>query len=598
MKIDFGNYTYFDGVNDITIPHGSTEYPYTFIASHEFDEAKFNELINNRQYQDAADYAAQFHFNDPAVQKQHESDIINLRRSGRILGAVYSRIHSPEDLEKVTFVDNVFVDGGLERLDNNTFASELEKYKAETGSELVEVDGDYKIAREATSLAITFSPGKRRFLGIDFLASDNENTIENFYSNSGLSPEDLKDAGVNIINKDGKTTLMFNKSNPLANKIIYYTPVKRDRNTIGDIPTSESGGNIAATIQGYDSEGNALNSWSRVSQIQQLIDDAMDTKEEYFSEISNEYKDYSSTVGPLISDELADLRVSLQNGDINETQYNQQARILAPHVFSAIYSLDTSRYEMYTNNFNKKDTDETLLPADIEQRGELANLISNYDPKDIDVSAMISNGKIGALITLKGTGNESESDENDGRRIQIFVPGLLQEEAQAKINRNTSTRAAQELNDMIDWGYDYKFRDGSTLEVNAQGQFIKDGVALDKASAIREIDKDMIMEDALYNLKYQYLNSDNELYNAAGYEQMSRLLAMNAVQDLYGDIRINVNPQTKDVTLTDRFGNVYNPDDIFDKKIDRSNTQYEIYSRFEEIYSMYNELMNELNYYK
>ena len=598
MKINFGTYTYFDGDSDGGVYNFSdapTNQDWKNLA---FDKDKFNGLINNRQYQDAADYAAQFHFNDPVVQKQHESDIINLRRSGRILGSVYSRVKNPEDLEKITFADNVFVDGGLERINNNVFASELEKYKAQTGSELVKVNGEWVIGKEATSLAITFSPAKQTLFGIDFLASDNENTIENFYNTSGLSQEDLRNAGVNIVNKDGKATLIFNKSNPLANKIIYYTPVKRDKNTVGDIPTSDAGGNIAATIRGYDSDGNALNSWSRISEFQQLINDAIDVKQEYFKELDRNYKDYSSTVGPLISDELANLRASLQNGDINETQYNQQARILAPHVFSAIYSLGTSRYEMYTNNFNEKDTDETLMPAGILEKAQLGNLINSYDPKDIDVSAMISNGKIGALITLKGTGNESKSNENDGRRIQIFVPGLLQEEAQAKINSNTSTRAAQELNDMIDWGYDYKLRDGSTLSVNAQGQFVKDDVILDKASAIREIDKDMIMEDALYNLKYQYLNSDNKLYDAAGYEQMSRLLAMNAVQDLYGDVRINVNPQTKDVTLTDKFGKVYNPDDIFDRKIDKDNTQYEIYSRFEEIYSMYNELMNELNYYK
>ena len=92
MKIDFGNYTYFDGKNGIYIPKGSTDYPFTFIQSHMFDENKFNQLVANRQYNDAADYASQFHFSDPETQKAHESDIINLRRSGRVLGAVYGRV--------------------------------------------------------------------------------------------------------------------------------------------------------------------------------------------------------------------------------------------------------------------------------------------------------------------------------------------------------------------------------------------------------------------------------------------------------------------------------------------------------------------------
>ena len=120
MKINFGNYTYFDGKPDgVDIAKGSTNYPFTYIQSHMFDENKFNQLVANRQYNDAADYASQFHFNDPETQKAHESDIINLRRSGRVLGAIYGRVKDPTDLAKITFADNVLVHGGLERSGNN-----------------------------------------------------------------------------------------------------------------------------------------------------------------------------------------------------------------------------------------------------------------------------------------------------------------------------------------------------------------------------------------------------------------------------------------------------------------------------------------------
>ena len=210
---------------------------------------------------------------------------------------------------------------------------------------------------------------------------------------------------------------------------------------------------------------------------------------------------------------------------------------------------------------------------------------------------MVSNGKIGALITLQGSGNETEGDKNDGRRIQIFVPGLLQDEAQEKINRNTSTRAIQELNSMIDWGYDYKLRDGATISVDDFGHFKKGDEIIDKATAIQELNKDMIMEEGIANLKYQYLNSDNQIIDNAAYEQMARLFSMNAAQDVYGDIQLNINPQTLGVTLTDKFGNVYNPDDIFNRNIDKNKTQYEVYERLNDIYAMYNELMNALDYY-
>jgi len=612
MKINFGSYTYFDGKADgENIEHGSTQYPFTFIQSHMFNKEKFNTLVANRQYNDAADYASQFHFSDPATQRAHENDIINLRRNGRVLGAIYGQVQNPEDLAKIVFADKVFTDGGLE---SSTFGSsdgdgdiyksslrsyynQLEQYKARIGSKINYSVFGHEIEQEASTLEVTFQPQKQTFLGVDWLAKDNDNNIDNFYAISGLSKKQLDEAGVQIINKDDKTTLKFDKSNPLANKILYYTDTKAGRNRIGDMPVLEPGGDRPAIVRGYDKNGNELGFGEGLDAFKQLIDDARNTKENYFREKNLEFKDYSSTVGPLISDELSSLRSMLNRGDINETQYNQQAKVLAPHIFSAINTLGSANYEMYTNNFNDSATDETLIPADNEQRAELANLISSYAPKDIDVSAMVSNGKIGALITHQGSGNETEGNENDGRRIQIFVPGLLQDEAQEKINRNTSTRAIQELNSMIDWGYDYKLRDGATISVDDFGHFKKGDEIIDKATAIQELNKDMIMEEGIANLKYQYLNSDNQIVDNAAYEQMARLFSMNAAQDVYGDIQLNINPQTLGVTLTDKFGNVYNPDDIFNRNIDKNKTQYEVYERLNDIYAMYNELMNALDYY-
>ena len=609
MKINFGSYTYFDGNPSNGIYQGIKGVGET--GQFAFDKEKFNSLIANRQYNDAADYASQFHFSDPATQRAHENDIINLRRNGRVLGAIYGQIKNPEDLAKIVFADKVFTDGGLE---SSTFGSsdgdgdiyksslrsyydQLEQYKARIGSKINYSAFGHEIEQEASILEVTFQPQKQTFLGVDWLAKDNDNNIDNFYAISGLSKKQLADAGVQIINKDDKTTLKFDKSNPLANKILYYTDTKAGRNRIGDVPVLELGGNRPAIVRGYDKNGNELGFGEGLNAFKQLIDDARNTKENYFREKNLEFKDYSSTVGPLISDELSSLRSMLNNGDINETQYNQQAKALAPHIFSAINTLGSANYEMYTNNFNDSVTDETLIPADNEQRAELANLISSYAPKDIDVSAMVSNGKIGALITLQGSGNETKTGENDGRRIQIFVPGLLQDEAQEKINRNTSTRAIQELNSMIDWGYDYKLRDGAIISVDDFGHFKKGDEVIDKATAIQELNKDMIMEEGIANLKYQYLNSDNQIVDNAAYEQMARLFSMNAAQDVYGDIQLNINPQTLGVTLTDKFGNVYNPDDIFNRNIDKNKTQYEVYERLNDIYAMYNELMNALDYY-
>ena len=603
MKISFGNYTYFD-------PNADDKNTYKTATNaqkqqYAFNQEKFNQLIANRQYNDAADYAAMFHFSDPKTQKEHENDIINLRRNGRVLGAIYSRIDDPNALAQIEFYDKVFVNGGLEQLTGNEYADKFIEYKRRLGSTIQ--NGEVK--DEATRLSITFQPEKQYgIFGIDWLAKDNEKNIDNFYAQSGLNEQQLKNAGVKVTHKDGKTTLDFDKSNKLANQIIFNLPT--DTKRIGDAPLRTSGKNVS--ILGYNAKGESLVEKTHAGFIsgfsvgygrsfepmQILIDNAKASKESYFKKTDLAEKDYSSTIGPAIDDNLEALRAARAAGEIDDTTFNRQFKILGSNVIAAIQSLGSSNYEMYTNYLNEEPTDETLVPIENKDRANLANLISSYAPKDIDVSAMVSNGKIGTLITLEGTGNETESDKNDGRRIQIFVPGLLQEEAQAKINRNTSTRAVQELNSMIDWGYSYKLRNGSEIGVNNKGQFTKDKEVIDKQSAIQEINKDMIMEESLANLKFQYMNSDGNITDNLKYEEMAKLLAMNTVSDVYGDIKLNIDYNNSKVALSDKFGNIYNPDDIFNRKINENETQYEVYDRLNEIYAIYNELMNELNFYK
>ena len=606
MKVTFNDYTFFDqNSKDTGIYSGNT----AGFRDKAFNKTHFNQLVSNRQYLDAADYAAQYHFNDPVTQRQHESDIINLRRNGRILDAIYSRVQSPEDLAKIVFADNVFVDGGLERNlygsndgeaagykeSLSSYVGELEKAKAKIGSKIGGnlINGE-KVEEEANVLDVTFYPGKRSFLGLDFLAKDNDNTIENFYAASGLSKQDLTDAGVKVMNKEGKTVLKFDKSNPLANKILYYLPTTHNAR---ERQVHDVFGNIDPTITGYDREGNKLGGNYGIDEFKNIINDAKTTRASYFKEKDLEFKDYSSTAGPLLSDELTNLREMLDSGEIDESTYNKQAKAMAPNIFAAIYSIGSGNYEMYTNKYNKEDTDETLLPADDKERGELVNLISNYNPSQMELASMVSNGKIGVLITLKGVGEESKANNNDGRRYQVFIPGLLQEEAQERINRNPTTRSAQEINSMIDWGYDYKLYDGTTISIDDFGQFKRDDEVINKTQAMQAISKDMIMEEGYYNLKYQYLNSDNKIIDNNVYEQKARLTAMRAAQEVYGDVQLLINPQTRDVNIEDKYGNVYDADSIFDRTIDRDNTQFEVYKRFNEIYEMYNQLMSGLTYY-
>lgn len=624
MKISFGNYTYFD-------PNADDKKIYKLATNaqkqqYAFNQETFNQLIANRQYNDAADYAAKFHFSDPKTQREHENDIINLRRNGRILGAIYSRIDDPDKLSQIEFYDKVFIDGGLEQLTGNEYADKFIDYKCRLGSTIQ--NGEIK--DEATRLSITFQPEKQYgIFGIDWLAKDNKKNIDNFYAQSGLNEQQLKAAGIEVTHKDGKTTLDFEKSNKLANQIIFNLPI--DSNRTGDAPLKTSGKNIS--IVGYNSKGESLVDKAHIGftsydniyynrnfePIQTLINNARISKESYFQKTDLAEKDYSSTIGPAIDDNLEALRAANASGKIDDTTFNRQFKILGSTVTAAVQSLGSSNYEMYSNAYNEKATDETLIPTDNEQRAHLANLISQTNPKDLQLLSMCSNGKIGTLVVISARGltdaqikdldKTATPDElYNTRRIEIFIPGFMQEQAQAKINANTSSRSVQEVNSMLDWNYTYKCNNGDEIMPDGKGGFVKNNKPINKHEAIKEINKDMIIEDAVSNLKFNYLSwngnlisdKDNSLLGAEEYEKMARLIAVRAGNEL--------NPG---IPLEKTDASSYTVDELFNMKgistspfmYNEENGEisqslpYQIDEKIGDIYSIYDAIMKELQYY-
>lgn len=587
MKISFGNYSYYDPTKKASIPQGNE------VNKYKFDNNLFQKLISNRQYQDAADYASKYHFDDPATQRAHENDILNLRREGRKLSAVYGRIDNVDKLNKISFLDNVFVDGGLEQISDNPYAKRFASFKEHLGSTHKKGLIGYtdEIDKEATAISFTFAPEKQKLFGIDWLAKDNtERSVEAFYANSGLNEAALKSAGVEITHKDGFTTIKFDKSNPLANKIIYNAipPVRG-----GDIGSS-SDYNIE--LKGYTADGKEIKDISLLrskswDEMRNMIADAEDVKTDAFSALDMTEKDYSSTVGASLDDNLEQLNQLLATGQITQQEYNQQRKIVGSILDQAIRSLGSGNYEMFSNAYNDEATDETLVSLSNEQRSEMIQSITAADPKSLHFNAMISNGQIGTLVTIdadevdnKNINDDDTRNQVKRRRRQIFIPGFMSELAQEKINRNTSSRAIQEINSMQDYGYSFKTTDGQEIYSSMDGRFWSNGQEISKDDAIKAINKTMIVEDATTNLKYQFTNKEGTMYDTAGYENMARAISIKAANELHPEIS---------------FGDKVTVQDIFDKKgagatvADKyaSTMQYQLYDKYQDVFDIYDKIM-------
>lgn len=587
MKISFGNYSYYNPTDNSPIPTGDA------VNRYKFDNNRFNRLIANRQYQDAADYASQFHFDDPTIQREHENDILNLRREGRKIGAIYGRINDQNKLNQVEFIDNVFVDGGLEQISSNPYAQQFIELKKHLGSThkrgIVGYTND--IEQEATAISFTFAPQKQTFLEVDWLAKDNTlRSVEAFYANSGLNETQLKSAGVEIIHKDGYTTIKFDKSNRFANQIIYNALPSYIGGDIG----GKSDYNI--TLLGYTANGTVIKDMSKGrtqswSDMRSLISDAENTKLSVFQTLDMATKDYSSTIGPSLDDNIEVLNQMLASGQITQQEYNQQRKTVGSILDQAIRSLGSGNYEMFSNAYNNESTDETLVPLTNKQRSEIIQSISAANPKSLHFNAMVSNGQIGTLVTIDADEvadtNITDNDDRNKvkrRRRQIFIPGFMSEVAQEKINRNTSSRAIQEINSMQDYGYAFKTSDGQEIYSSMDGKFYIDGQEISKDAATKAINKTMIIEDATANLKYQFTNKTGDMYDTEGYKQIARMIAVKAANELNPNVSFGDN-----VTVEDIFNKKGSGPTVSDEYA--SNMQYELYNKHQDVFDIYDKIM-------
>ena len=461
---------------------------------------------------------------------------------------------------------------------------------------------------EARWLEIEFKPETRKFLWIDALAPDNSNTIEAFYNNMESNEQELREQGIEIYSKEGNTYVKFEKSHPLANKIIYNIPTKG----LIDLHDLDFDLSSIPNIVGYTQDNkpikypNFLENTIRAKHpiasyvfdlkyktrplynYQQIIKDAKLIKSQHFKGLNYETKNYSSTIGPALFDDLSLLQEKAAKGEINSSEFNRQYNIQFDYINTAIKSLSSAN-QMYASWDGTDKTTESLRLLDNATKGDIVNYISSAPKQNLHLNSMVVNGKIGTLITIDAKANSDATSFKDATtlpRLQVFVPNFMQEQVQAKINGNAQVKAHQELNSMIDYQYPYKTISSGTLKFH-QGKFYKNNEEIDKSKALHYLAKDAVQQHLSSQLKYAYLNSSNKIINKEAYERKARELAISEINKLYPNTYL-VNPE----------GDFYTIGDIFSKTIDINNLTPDQEEKYNDILETYDIIMDALKYYK
>lgn len=625
MKLQFNGYYYADNSVDNNV-QDSIIFAYN---EHQFDANHFNDLMNQRNYYGAADYAAQYHFNDVAQQRAHENRIFNLRRQADKFNAIYSNAEG-DDLNALDFRLNIFNDKGLEQMqDNNTFAEEFINNKRKIGGE------------GSKSLSITFEKGKRKLFGVNWLdwaLKDNPNTFENFLNATKMSKDELVNAGVNIKEIDGRTILTFDKSNSLSNQLLYNISKFKDgeiesdswldnvtnfvKDGVVDYALSAqsvpgmivgklrdyviSDRNNSVKITGLDSNGNTIeedNNYMNYNlyRIKRLIDKTKDVSEKYINPTALTQKVYSSTVGTFIEDGLEELRDQKAKGLIDGAQYKRDVEERYSHITGTLKSLGSANLPIYSNSFNDEATDETFRYLDNNQRAQAIADISAAE--DFSLNSMISNGKIGTLVTIYATPEDKKHlDENTNskdavkaKRRQFFIPGLFHDEAQAAINRDSSTRTSIQLNDLQDYGHTLTTHEGDKIKHLGGNIYSINGKEATIEDAKKLINKDNIINDFIHNAKYQFMDNQGNI-NKPLLMQLAKQVAYNGALEINGVNNITtMDFQPIDVetifnmrsTVGNNIANEY-----------QGLVNYEQYKYILDIYNIYNAIIEDMNNFK
>lgn len=614
MLVDFGRMTYFDGVNDgrILTPEVNRVL--------EFDTDYFQEMINNGNLRDAANYARLYHMNNLDDDRRYYNYIKQIEDEADEIEAKYARIRNDKNLfDKVQFAENVFQDRGLEKLSyDNNYANRFKQIKQDF------------IGNDTSKISITFHPKTQKFI-FDFLKRDNDTqNVQSLYDKLGMNEAELREQGIKISTdiKTGKTTLTFNKAHNLADKILYNLPYKSTRNLQNMYNAKDGFWNKAIAffndinmydpdngdksvaynpdIAIIDNKGNKTkldnteydmiyNSYKR------MIKDAEEAKINAFAENEGP-KQYNSIVAPIFTDELQSYTMAYQKGELDPKKYYNYRDEIVGGLDKMIRSIGVENYEIYSNINNEEKTDMTQRLLDTIDKQNLQSWLQSIDRSRINYMTQSVNGELGLLITVDPMAKK-ETDIKDntavdkqfkGRSVKIFIPkpDFAMDLINNSIQNNTQFKAKAKINKMQDYDYGYTTTDQNVIQPDGLGGFKKISTIngkkvetpLTKDEATSEIQLDMGIKDYLSITPYQFANRFNMGVLSDEYYTFSKQTALKMVNEIYPNI-----------PLINEFGEPINDiQDLFE--VDLNYVPGDVAKKIQKFRDTYNKLYKGYNY--
>lgn len=330
-----------------------------------------------------------------------------------------------------------------------------------------------------------------------------------------------------------------------------------------------------------------------------IIDASNEIKNDFFGKTEGP-KQYSSTIGPALNDNLEDLNAAYESGAIDYKEYYKHRNELLEGIENNILGFVPGVTDIRSDAFNVGN-DETMRIMDIEDKNILKRYITSVDRKHIRYYSQTSNGQFGVRIEIDANPFGLEKDikgefkELSKRSISMFFPGIGSERAKELMSKNSSFRAESELDSMQDYTYDYDCADGTTVSLGGSTGFMVNGKEVERQEAVNAINKDMAIDDFINQVPFMHVNNKNVFIRDNNgrikvdenlLDKQSRIFAVSLAHELMPN-----------VPFYDGKGNPIKDNDIDEifrvletNEYNSSNMYYNTYAKYEELLSIWNRI--------
>lgn len=612
----------------------------------EFDTKHYDDLIKTEKYADAADYLEQHIPSNPKNNNVWLTEIQNLRNKAAENIALYNGT-SEEVKTKMRFADKVFKDNisayddysknfiemskliglGMVTASSNQYSMNdpfnsdpysAPHYPTDTspntrpmkiGSAFI--DAYRRKAKYKNRIHIKFAaPQKYMFTNRitgNKVYNNNNNNINNFFQSKGYTKDALAKQNIFVYeDADGNSTISIDESNPIFNQFMYDVMQTQEEN-IGILQGMfDENIKIARESEAGSVKFVDIDNDYGMIQFKRIIDDAINTKLARKEEVENTPQTYTSTVGPLIDDRMEILNSYYSRGYLTQEQYDERKKFIQDEQKQLLGSINVD-HQMYSN-FN--DQNKPLSELNYEDKQTILNALNDSDLDDVILQSMIVNGTIGTFVTIKNpTVKPKAKSLSDFRKqklqevdapkpLQVFIPTLFHDKAQAAIMRDTKTRSVIKYDELDRWNSTYKFVDGNVLQ-KVDGIFQINGQAVSKEQILAMISNDMAIKDVQLGLYQKNVNTKGQLINPDKYAQEALLAAIKISNENYPNVPLvdeEGNPLLTSTGFnTEKFMNMKGLASNRLKPSIEDKLHYQVSAKLNEIYSIYAKIMGTYN---